>query len=98
MATPVTGDIKDLVSKQKEGVTLHNMPNVALANLADATAVVNDKAQSGKRLGALIVGVDTTPTTGYTALFAASGPEPTDTWVMVAKLGGDAAGADVTPA
>ncbi|AHN84668.1 hypothetical protein PV_017 (endogenous virus) [Gutovirus Vc1] len=93
MATPLTGDIKNRVEVDKKGVTLHNMPKVLIADLSDKANIVNDKAQSGKRLGAMLVGY-----TGNTAaaLMVAAGSGDTDAWVTVKDIVGTTA--DITPA
>lgn len=94
----VIGDQANFVAKPNHGVTLHNYPQVLATELADVDDTINDKAQSGKRLGArvmavTVVGGAVTVAADYTA----SGSEPTSPWVMTAQIVG-AASADVTPA
>lgn len=95
MATPVTGDQKDYVSKEKFGVTLHNFPTVLDTELADATSTINDYAQSGKRLGAQVMAVNAAGDTA--AIYCASGNSTTAVWALVAQVLGTGSAA-VTPA
>lgn len=97
MATPLTGDIKDRVEVAKKGVTLHNFPQVLATDIAAIANIVNDKTQSGKRLGGQVMVVDsyTAPTTAE--IYVASGPDTDSTWVSVAVVLG-ATGGTVTPA
>lgn len=97
MATPLTGDIKDRVEVAKRGVTLHNFPQVLAADLTDVANIVNVSSQSGKRLGAQILAVDsyTAPTTA--AVYVASGSAPDAVWVLQTQVLGTGS-ADVTPA
>lgn len=85
----ITGDGVNFTAVEKEGVTLHNMPVVAEAHLADKDHIVNDSNQSGKRLGSLITIVKS----GAPVLLQAAGDAPTSKWIAVTK-----GGADITPA
>lgn len=96
MATPLTGDIKNRVEKPYAGVTLHNFPQVLAANLADATSVINDYAQSGKRLGAQVMAVDSLEEATSATVYTASGTGATATWKKGLQVLGTGA-ADVTP-
>lgn len=93
----ITGDGETFEAKQKEGVTLHNFPKVLAASLADEGALINDYAQSGKRLGAQVMSVDVLDTPTTASIYVASGSAPTDKWVLVKQVIGTGA-ADVTPA
>lgn len=98
MATPLTGDIKDRVEQAHFGVTLQNFPVVLAADLADAAKLINDKAQSGKRLGGQVMAVDTlsgAPTTAAT--YIATGSATTAVWKLQTQVLGTGS-ADVTPA
>lgn len=97
MATPVTGDIKNLKSVQKRGVTLHNYPQVLDTDIAASANIVNDKAQSGKRLGAQIMVVDSYSEPTTAATYIASGDAPTDTWALQTQVLGTGS-ADIDPA
>lgn len=97
MATPLTGDIKNLKSVAKRGVTLHNFPQVLAADLAVSANIVNDKAQSGKRLGAQIMAVDSFENPTTAAIYVASDEAPTAAWVLIKQVLGTGS-ADVTPA
>lgn len=95
----ITGDSVSFTAKQKDGVTLHNFPEVVNTELAAVGSVINDAAVSGKRLGAHIMGVTRNGSGVVTAaiLFVASGNEPASPWAFVADIVGTG-GATVTPA
>lgn len=93
----ITGDYANYTAKKKEGVTLHNYPMVLAANIADAAAVVNDFAQSGKRLGGQLMAVDSLTAPTAASIYVAAGSDPTDPWILVKQVIGTGA-ADVTPA
>lgn len=99
MSNKVTGDISNFTAKPKEGVVLHNIPNYPDANAKKKAELINDKAQSGKRLGAQVIFTNDDATNGYTALFVAAGSKPTDKWIVVKQISGTAGKAvDITPA
>uniref|UniRef100_A0AAU6W051 Acetyl-CoA acetyltransferase n=1 Tax=Pseudomonas phage Ulina01 TaxID=3138549 RepID=A0AAU6W051_9CAUD len=89
MATSVTGDLKDHKDRNKQGVTLHNMPVYPKEVLADAKSSLNIRPESGKRFGALVTA------SGYSTpvLYQAAGDAPTSPWIAVTK-----AGTDIIPA
>ena len=89
MTTPLTGDIKDFVAKEKLGVVLHNMPVYATTDLSAIGSVLNDYSISGKRKGALV----TIDVTGVPTLYQAAGSAPADKWYKVSDLA-----VSVTPA
>lgn len=93
----VTGDVADYEAKNKEGVTLHNYPTVLAASLADAGAVINDFAQSGKRLGAQVMAVNSLTAPTSATIYVAAGQDPDSDWVLVKQVLGTGA-ANVTPA
>lgn len=95
----ITGDGVDFTAKQKDGVTLHNFPEVAKTELASVGSVINDAAVSGKRLGAHIMGVTRNGSGVVTSaiLFVASGSAPASPWALVANIVGNG-GTTVTPA
>lgn len=95
MTTPLTGDIKDRVEVTKRGVTLHNFPTVLKTELAAIANIVNDKAQSGKRLGAQIMGVDDLDAPTVAALYVASGNDDDSVWILSVDVLGTSA--DITP-
>ncbi|CAM0026858.1 acetyl-CoA acetyltransferase [Vibrio phage D529] len=93
MSDKVTGDITNFKAVEKKGVTLHNFPTVAIADLQDKDNIVNASSQSGKRLGAQLMGV--TADTNAT-IFVAAGSDVTAKWVAVKDVIGTTA--DITPA
>lgn len=99
MATPLTGDIKDYTAKPQHGVTLHNYPRVLATELSAVTDLINDKAQSGKRLGARVMAVTLTAGVVTTAAdYTAAGSDPTSPWVLTTQIVGTGSAATVTPA
>lgn len=96
--TPLTGDIKNRVEVKKEGVTLHNFPSVLASDLGDKANIVNDFAQSGKRLGGQVMAVtkDGSGVITAAAIVCAAGSGSTDDWVTVKDIIGTTA--DITPA
>lgn len=97
MTTPLTGDIKNLKAVAKRGVTLHNFPEVLATDVADVANIINDKAQSGKRLGGLVMVVDSYDAPTTAATYIASGSAPDDAWILQTQVLGTGS-ADVTPA
>jgi len=99
MTTPLTGDIKDRVEINKEGVTLSNFPQASVSNAKDKKAILNITSQSGKRLGAQVMLVSKSPTgvIDSAGVYIAAGNEPTSKWVLSTSVVGTAA-ATVTPA
>lgn len=95
----VTGDIASYTAVEKEGVTLHNFPEVDAANLAKKAAIINDYAQSGKRLGAQVMGVTKNSSGVVTkaAIYVAAGSDDVSKWIVLKDIVGTGA-ADVTPA
>lgn len=89
MTTPLTGDIKDFVAKEKLGVVLHNMPVYLPTDLSAIGSVLNDYTLSGKRMGALV----TINVTGVPTLYQAAGSAPASPWYKVTDLA-----VSVTPA
>lgn len=98
MTTPLTGDIKNRVEVAKSGVTLHNFPQVTTAELAALAGTINDKAVSGKRLGAQVVVVNSIATPTTAAIYVASGSDSDSGWVPSVTLLGAAQTATVVPA
>lgn len=98
MATPVTGDIKDRVEVKKLGVTLHNFPVVLEGTIADIDNVINNKAQSGKRLGAQVMVVDDLDAPTTAAIYVAAGSDTDSVWAPIGTVLGAAQTTAVTPA
>ncbi len=98
MTTPLTGDIKDRVEVAKRGVTLHNFPQVLDTDIADIDNIVNDKAQSGKRLGSQVMVVDDYDAPTTAAIYVAAGNDTDSNWVPSVTLLGTAQTTAVTPA
>lgn len=93
----ITGDQVNFTAVAKRGVTLHNFPQVLAADLADAANIVNDAAQSGKRLGAQIMVVDDYDTVAAAAIYVATDSGSVSPWVVVKIVLGTGQ-VDVTPA
>ena len=98
MTTPLTGDIKDRVEVAKKGVTLHNFPVVLATDIAAIGNIVNQKSQSGKRLGAQVMVVDSIATPTTAAIYVAAGSEPDSAWAPIGTVLGTAQTTAVTPA
>lgn len=94
----VIGDIKNNVAVKKEGVTLHNYPKALAANAAVAANIINNFAQSGKRLGGQVMLVDDLEAPTVAGIYVAAGRNPTDKWVLVKEVIGTGTSADITPA
>lgn len=99
MTTPLTGDIKDRTEVKKEGVTLHNFPQALNTHLSAKGNIVNDASQSGKRLGAQVMGVTKDANGAVTAatLFVAAGEASDAKWIAIKAIVGSSA-SDITPA
>ena len=95
--SPITGDVFEYTATAQEGVTLHNMPTILESQLLKAGANINQYQDSGKKLGAAIVGVtvDGNGVVTKATLFIASGSAPTSIWKVAAQLVGS--GTDLTP-
>lgn len=95
----ITGDQLSFTAKQKEGVTLHNFPEVSIAHLSSVLQNINDASISGKRLGAQVMGVTRNSSGVATAavLYVAAGSAATDKWIPVKDIIGTG-GAVITPA
>ena len=99
MAESIIGDIKDFVAKENHGVVLHRYPRVLATELADIGDTINDKAQSGKRLGARVMAVTYTDGVVTTAGdYTASGSDTDSPWVLTTQIVGTGSAATVTPA
>lgn len=98
MTTPLTGDIKDRVEVKKLGVTLHNYPVVLDTDIAALTGIINQKAQSGKRLGAQVMVVDDLAAPTTAAIYVASGSDADSAWAPIGTVLGAAQTTAVTPA
>lgn len=81
----ITGDQATRIELPKRGVTFHNFPQAPLSELEDSTAIVNDFKQSGKRMGAQVMGVDSD---GNAGIYCASGRTSADAWILVAQITG----------
>lgn len=93
----ITGDQVNFTAVVKRGVTLHNFPQVLDTELAAVANIVNDAAQSGKRLGAQIMVVDDYDAPTKAAIYVASDSDTVSPWVVVKIVLGTGQ-VDVTPA
>ncbi|MDU8456699.1 MULTISPECIES: hypothetical protein [Pseudomonas syringae group] len=84
MSTPITGDASSQVKAQQQvGVTLHNMPKVDFTAITDASHPINQSNLSGKRLGSMVLAVDSEQVesgSGRISLLVAHGSNPEDGW------------------
>lgn len=94
----ITGDQTNFTAVTKRGVTLHNFPQVLAADLAVVGNIVNDAAQSGKRLGAQIMVVDNYDTPTTAAIYVASDSGSVSPWIPIGTILGVAQTTAVTPA
>lgn len=88
---PTTGDSPEAIRTQ--AVQLTQIGIVLKSDLTVESAMINQKALSGKQLGAAILGVDSLNTNANPVLYIAAGSEPDDAW-----LASSGAGAAVPPA
>jgi len=97
--TPITGDAGSQVQAQKQvGVTLHNMPQVDFTAITDASHPINQANLSGKRIGSLVLAVDTEQVESgdsRISLMIAHGNNPEDGWS--ALFASHVSGAQWTP-
>lgn len=94
MATPVTGDLySQAKASPQQGVTLHNMPVYPASVLRDINSKLNQKAESGKKFGALVTA------SGFAkpVLYQAGGSNPESPWLAVTNDGADIVPAVPTP-
>lgn len=74
-----TGD--ENVTYKTKAVILTHLATVLKTDLTDETAMINQYHDSGKQLGAAVLGVDSLTTNANPVLYIASGPNPDDAWL-----------------
>lgn len=83
---PTTGDSPEAIRTQ--AVQLTQLGIVLKSDLTVESAMINQKALSGKQLGAAILGVDSLTTNANPVLYIAAGSEPDDAWIASSGAGG----------